>query len=304
MRGMDKGVEGLWEAVFENSPDGIFLIDHEGLIRAFNPAMERLTGWGQEEVVGKRECLLIFNCRYADGEMVCRSTCAGLAALANPGSASEAELMLRTKGGKEIVVSASYRFLPIQPGYAIGVMREITAKKQAEEGIRLQAMTDELTGLYNFRYFRRQLDLEIKRAERYRHPLSLLMLDIDEFKHYNDLHGHPQGNEVLRQLAALLRDNTRETNVVARYGGEEFVVLLPETGKWVAIRTAERLCSMIQDAVFPFEKEQPGGNLTVSLGVASYPWDAEEAEGLIQIADAFLYQAKRQGRNRVLWRKI
>lgn len=308
-QGIDSSTDFLFKTIFESCPEGIFLIDADGIIQAFNRTMEEITGWKREEVIGK-ECFFLFHCRHEGGGAVCRSDCPGQSALAHPGKTCHAELFLRTKSGKEMVVSASYRFLPVNPsqspsqkGYAIGVMKEITEKKHAENEIKMQAITDELTGLYNFRYFRQQINLEIKRAKRYHHPLSLIMLDIDHFKYYNDLHGHPQGNKILRQMATLLGENTRETNVVARYGGEEFVVLLPETQKHIAVRTAKRLCSVIKETTFPFEWEQPGGTMTVSLGVASYPWDAEDGETLTKIVDELLYHAKREGRNCVRWKK-
>lgn len=301
----------LFKAIFESCPEGVFLIDADGIIQVFNRAMEAMTGWKREEVVGSQQCLRLFRCRHIDAGPVCRSDCPGQRALAHPGKSVHTELLLRKKTGEEIVVSASYRFLsvdsnkpPFHRGYAIGVMKEITEKKQAEREIKIQAITDELTGLFNFRHFHQKLDLEIKRAKRYQHSLSIIMLDIDHFKYYNDLHGHPQGNEVLKQMARLIRENTRETNIVARYGGEELIVLLPETEKEVAVQAAERLCSIIEGAVFPFEAEQPDGNLTVSVGVASYPVDAEEGEALVRIVDDILYQAKREGRNRVRWKEL
>lgn len=297
------------DPILEFCPEGIFIVDSEGSLRAFNRAMEAITGWRRSEVMGKK-CLDLFRCRHEETGPLCALTCPGRRVLSDPERRQEAELYLRTKKGREIAVTVSYGFLPSDHeglegnrGFTLGVMREITAKKKEMNQIKSQAITDELTGLFNFRYFRRQLDSEIKRADRYHHPLSLMMLDIDHFKHYNDLHGHPKGNQILIQIARQIRENTRQTNTVARYGGEEFVILLPETDKEVAIEAAERLCLIIEEAAFPHQSLQPGGNLTVSLGVASYPHDAGDGEGLIQAADRCLYEAKREGRNRVRWPK-
>lgn len=294
----------LQEAIFEYSPDGMFLIDEEGIIRAFNPTMERLTGWKREEVIGKKECLAFFRCRNEAGEAVCSATCPGQTALRREEAVSYRELFLQTRGGTEIAVAASYDTIPASVSgrpYILGIMKEITEKKGEERALRMEALTDGLTGLYNFRYFQRQLEFEIKRAQRYLHPLSLVMVDIDHFKHYNDCHGHSQGNVILEQIAALLRAYTRETNHVARYGGEEFVILLPETEARIAAKAAVRLRRMIQREPFPFQDEQPGGTLTASLGVASFPRDASGAEDLVQCADQALYRAKALGRNRVYW---
>jgi diguanylate cyclase (GGDEF)-like protein len=170
---------------------------------------------------------------------------------------------------------------------------------QLFEEINRLAITDELTGLYNIRYLRRVMSEEVKRSIRYNRPLSFIMLDIDFFKIYNDLHGHPRGDEVLRILSGLLQQNTRDVDTVFRYGGEEFSVIIPEVGKQEAYRMAERIRRVIQEHLFPYEEDQPGGNLTVSIGVANLPDDAEEGDELIDMADRALYRAKQSGRNRV-----
>ncbi len=161
------------------------------------------------------------------------------------------------------------------------------------------AITDGLTGLYNIRQLKRTLGEEVKRSLRYGRPLSFIMLDIDFFKHYNDRHGHLRGDEVLRILAGLLQQNTRDVDTVVRYGGEEFSVIIPEVSRQEAYSMAERIRRVIQDHVFPYEEEQPGGSLTVSIGVASLPADARDGEDLIDKADRALYCAKQGGRNRV-----
>jgi diguanylate cyclase (GGDEF)-like protein len=161
------------------------------------------------------------------------------------------------------------------------------------------AVTDDLTGLYNIRYLKRVLGEEVKRSTRYGRPLSFIMLDIDFFKIYNDQNGHPRGDEVLRILSGLLQQNTRDVDTVFRYGGEEFSVIIPEVGKQEAYGMAERIRRVIQEHVFTYEEDQPGGNLTVSIGVANLPDDADEGDRLIDLADRALYSAKQSGRNRV-----
>lgn len=167
------------------------------------------------------------------------------------------------------------------------------------EEISQLAITDDLTGLYNSRHLKRVLGEESKRSIRYGRSFSFIMLDIDYFKIYNDRHGHLRGDEVLRTLAGLLLQNTRDVDMVFRYGGEEFSVIIPEVSKQEAFTMAERIRRVVQDHVFPFEEEQPGGNLTVSMGIAGFPEDAEESEQLIDNADRALYRAKLGGRNRV-----
>ncbi|RJQ41398.1 MAG: GGDEF domain-containing protein [Nitrospiraceae bacterium] len=160
--------------------------------------------------------------------------------------------------------------------------------------------TDGLTGLKNHREFKDAFNAEILRAKRYQRPCSLLMMDIDYFKHYNDTNGHPQGDVLLKKLAELIRENLKDTDVVARYGGEEFAVLLLETPKDQAESIAERMRNMIEWCRFPKEETQPDGKLTVSIGLSSFPDDGDSAEGILRAADEALYEAKRAGRNRVI----
>jgi diguanylate cyclase (GGDEF)-like protein len=186
--------------------------------------------------------------------------------------------------------------------------RELEAKVQerthelAEANSRLAqlAVTDGLTGLYNHRHFHERLSLEVERSARNGLPLSLLMVDVDHFKHYNDHHGHPAGDEVLRQVARLLSEGRRANDVVARYGGEEFGVILVDTAKFTAAKIAERLRERVATSGVPHASEQPGGALAISLGVATFPEDATTAEALVRAADDALYAAKRAGRNRVV----
>jgi diguanylate cyclase (GGDEF)-like protein len=161
------------------------------------------------------------------------------------------------------------------------------------------SVTDALTGLRNRRALDERLQEELLRAQRYHHPLSVIMADLDHFKNYNDRHGHPAGDVILRQVASLLQSHVRETDFVARYGGEEFVALLPETAKDSGLEVAEKIRAAVEAACFPHAETQPGGRLTISLGVATFPEDLAEAHNLISKADEALYRAKRAGRDRV-----
>ena len=161
------------------------------------------------------------------------------------------------------------------------------------------SIRDYLTEVYNCRYFYERLEEELKRAERYKGTFSLIMLDIDYFKHYNDTYGHQAGDRVLRNVALFLKKQIREQDLIARYGGEEFSVILPETGKQVARGLAERLRVFLSSQSFPPNEAQSDGNLTISLGIATFPEDAKSIDDLIKIADRALYKAKENGRNRV-----
>jgi diguanylate cyclase (GGDEF)-like protein len=163
----------------------------------------------------------------------------------------------------------------------------------------VQASTDPMTGLFNLRQLWIVLDRELERARRYHHPCTLAMLDIDDFKEYNDRHGHLQGDEVLKQAADIFRSSIRNSDITARYGGEEFVVIMPETGKDLALLVGEKLRKAFADHSFPAAETQPGGRLTISIGIATFPEDAEDARALLDAADKALYRAKRGGKNRV-----
>lgn len=174
------------------------------------------------------------------------------------------------------------------------------AHSRLHEQARHMAITDGLTGLFDHRHFYEQLEIEMSRAARYNLPLSLILLDLDHFKCYNDRVGHRGGDQLLRRLAGILRATVRETDVVARYGGEEFAVILPHTGPLEAGALAERLRRAVEAELFPHREGQPGGRVTVSVGVASRSQDATSAETLVEAADRSLYTAKAGGRNRVV----
>lgn len=158
---------------------------------------------------------------------------------------------------------------------------------------------DGLTGLFNHRYFLHALEVETARSIRHGHPYALVMLDVDHFKRFNDAHGHPAGDDLLRRLAAVLRESQREETVCARYGGEEFVLLLPETDRAGAADLAERLRARVEALPVPGRERQPLGRITVSLGIACFPEDGRDAAVMVRRADEALYRAKGEGRNRV-----
>jgi diguanylate cyclase (GGDEF)-like protein len=187
--------------------------------------------------------------------------------------------------------------------YFVDVQRKLKNPMVIEmrlfEKTRASAYRDELTGLHNFRLFREYIVQEISRSQRCREPLSLVMLDVDHFKHYNDANGHEAGNEVLAMIARLLVSNLRAADIAARYGGEEFALILPSTTKSTGSLLAERLRAAIERHCFQHEDKLPGGRLTASLGVATYPADAQDATSLVRSADRAMYVSKSGGRNQV-----
>jgi two-component system, cell cycle response regulator len=177
---------------------------------------------------------------------------------------------------------------------------KVNLLEMAQERLKELAITDGLTGIYNHRYFKQFLAKEIIRANRHNAKVSLAMLDIDNFKDYNDSHGHLAGDKILRQVAKLMVKNIRSIDVAARYGGEEFVVILPQTDAQAAKVVAEKLRLLIENSQFEKEETQPGSKITISIGIATFPENSKELEGLINSADQRLYVAKAQGRNKVV----
>jgi diguanylate cyclase (GGDEF)-like protein/PAS domain S-box-containing protein len=172
------------------------------------------------------------------------------------------------------------------------------ANLRLRETLRSQSIRDALTGLFNRRYMEESLARELPRAIRKNSPVGIIMLDIDHFKKFNDIYGHNAGDMVLRKLAALLQSRVRSEDIVCRFGGEEFILILPEANQDIAVERAER----IREGVKEMQIEYQGhalGEISVSLGVVVYPLHNATAEGILKKADEALYQAKRNGRDRV-----
>ncbi len=210
-------------------------------------------------------------------------------------------LFLRTKKESGGFESDEVNFCRIVANSAFHAIKNARIfQKLTEENSYLQeaAIRDHLTGLYNHNHFYLHLDEDFMRASRYRTPLSLIMMDIDHFKSINDTHGHRIGDMVLKELARLVKQAVRKSDVLARYGGEEFAMILPNTDLKGATDEAERLRKLVEDYRF---RAFPAIEVTMSLGVAAYPHKKIASSGdLVSRADAALYRAKNSGRNQVV----
>jgi diguanylate cyclase (GGDEF)-like protein len=171
---------------------------------------------------------------------------------------------------------------------------------RANERLEQLATTDGLTELINHRRFHELLEREFVRQRREHRPFAVVMIDVDNFKHYNDSHGHPAGDGVLKRISRILADNVRASDVVARYGGEEFILLLIDTDLETATQVAEKLRELVAGHPFPYAEQQPLGNVSISLGVAAWPDHGTTPKELIQAADKALYAAKAFGRDVVV----
>ncbi|MHC1752310.1 PAS domain S-box protein [Humidesulfovibrio sp.] len=284
-------------AMSEASQDGMIMVDDEGRVVFWNRAAEKIFGYSREEMQGKPLHRVV-----AVGDDADR------AAMAFPGFAQSGEgaavgvvteLLTRRKDGTTFPVELSLGSFRCQGRWwAVGTVRDVTERKRDEALLVELATTDGLTGLNNRRYFWERGRAELGRARRTGGAVSCLMFDVDHFKKVNDAHGHDAGDAVLRALARTARDCLRDIDLLGRLGGEEFGALLPETGLEEALLVAERL----RVAVAAMGLTHAGVPLvvTVSLGVACAKDQGETLESLLKRADDALYEAKQNGRNRVV----
>jgi diguanylate cyclase (GGDEF)-like protein len=185
----------------------------------------------------------------------------------------------------------------VSPQVSLALERAEWQERATE--FQLMSITDPLTGLRNRRYLEERLNEELNRSKRYDYPMSFLMIDIDDFKNYNDLNGHQAGDQALQITAHCLRAGLRSADVASRYGGEEFSVLLPQTSASEAGVIAERMRERVAATDYPHGKAQPLGHVTISIGISTFIGSINTVETVIAAADRALYNAKSQGKNRI-----
>jgi diguanylate cyclase (GGDEF)-like protein/PAS domain S-box-containing protein len=298
-------IAALHKLVVENSRDAIILGDLDGTQTYVSPGIKALTGWDPRDLVGRLSRELIHPADVSEVEMAMRALRAGA-------EGGTLEYRARKRDGEYCWVEGSLRvYRDPATGRPIGylnLVRDISERKRSEEHLQsaYRAMeslvvVDALTGISNRRRFDESLATEWRRALREGNKLSLLLIDADHFKRYNDTYGHVRGDSCLKQIAEAALDVVlRPGDLVARYGGEEFAVVLPGTDEAGAKAVAEDICQAVRNRRLPHEGNAPG-IVTVSVGCATIiPQRGKSAQDLIESADQALYRAKGRGRNRVV----
>jgi len=278
---------------------GVYQVDTKGRCRFINPSALHLLQTSEQEVLGQSPHML-FHHHYADGRVYPHEDCPTWKTLQDGQVRKSEEWFIRSNGEGFLTEMLT---APMLDGKvivgAVVIFEDISERKRMEAQLVELATTDALTGLHNRRYFMERLNESMARVRRFGENICLIMLDCDFFKKVNDTYGHAMGDEVLRGLAGILRQNLRQTDVSGRLGGEEFAVLLNDTALDAALEWAERVKAEAAEHGYA-----TGGGafvVTLSLGCTLLRADDDESSALIRV-DQALYQAKQNGRNRVEWR--
>jgi diguanylate cyclase (GGDEF)-like protein/PAS domain S-box-containing protein len=296
-----KDSELRYRRLFEAAQDGILILDAEtGAITDVNPYLIDMLGYSREEFVEKKLWEVgAFKDIDASKE--------AFLALQKDEYIRYKDLPLRAKDGNLVQVEFVSNVYSVGDEKVIQCnIRDITERSHAENALRKseaslreQSLRDHLTGLFNRRYMEETLKRELLRAARKSLSLGIIMLDVDDFKHFNDTYGHAAGDAVLRKMGNLLLRHVRGEDIACRYGGDEFIIVLPDTTLEVTIARAGVICEFAKQFHLQFEG-QTLPTVTLSLGVAAFPEDGTTSTAILRAVDTALYRAKREGSGRVV----
>jgi diguanylate cyclase (GGDEF)-like protein/PAS domain S-box-containing protein len=292
--------EERYRTLVENANDVFFRTDDTGHFTFVNPAALRITGYREDEAIGMHYPTLIRpDMRDEAMKFFGRQFVKGI-------QNTYSEYPIIAKDGHEVWLGQNTQLI-LEDGNVVGfqaVARDITDRKRiekelrdSEERYRELSIIDDLSQLYNSRHFYRELQMEMDRVNRYGQPLTLLLLDLDDFKAFNDAYGHVEGDQVLVRLGQVVKRCLRQTDSAYRYGGEEFTILLPMTTSEDGAVTAERIRTEFKKENFaPVPGEQV--HVTVSIGLAQYK-PQEEMKAFVHRVDQLMYQGKNNGKDMV-----
>lgn len=296
-----KNSELRYRRLFEAAQDGILILDAgSGAITDVNPFLVNLLGYSREEFIKKK---LWEMGAFKD----IKASQDAFEALQKNEYIRYMDLPLRAKSGKLIPVEfVSNVYLAGEEKVIQCNIRDITERKymevalrKSESFLREESVRDYLTGLFNRRYMEETIERELLRARRKKLLLSIIMLDIDDFKRINDTSGHAAGDAILRKLGGLLLGHFRGEDIPTRYGGDEFIIVLPDASKEITRERAERLNEHVRHLTIQFE-DHILSEVTLSIGIAVFPENGSTSATLLSAVDTALYQAKREGKGRVV----